>query len=387
MVKLTGCSYLSWAASKIGPTSFCFSPWMLIPTLRNNLTCTASHPDGIIPAMKVFEIGEFGLINQLSGLSAVATDKRWKSYHQLIIGIGDDAAVWRPANPFQIATVDSLVQDIHFSLKTITWNELGWKSVAVNLSDIAAMGGVPGYALISIGLPADTNVNDVVNLYEGMIQLTDRFGVIIAGGDTVSSPFVFISVTVLGSASNQAGKVLTRSAAVPGDLIAVTGYLGASAGGLKMLSENLKFRPEVTAILRNAHLRPHPRIAEGQVLVAKGVKAGMDISDGLVGDLTHICEMSHTGASINIDCVPVSHTLKDCFGDKALELALTGGEDYELLFTAPRNIIDSVKENMPCPVTVIGEITAQNAGQVVLVNSESQPVKLKKTGWDHFAVR
>ncbi|MDO9333460.1 MAG: thiamine-phosphate kinase [Dehalococcoidales bacterium] len=334
--------------------------------------------------MKVSKIGEFGLIQKLAGQVAAATDKRWKSWRQLIVGIGDDAAVWHPRSPFQIITVDSLVEGVHFSLKTTTWQELGWKAIAVNLSDIAAMGGIPLYALISLGLPPDTKVEDIQALYDGMIAVTEKFGVAIVGGDTVGSPIVFISVTVVGCASNATGKVLTRSAAQPGDKIAVTNTLGASAAGLAMLTRNLKFPPEATTELRRAHLQPYPRVTEGQKLVAHGVKAGMDISDGLVGDLTHICEMSRLGARLNIYLVPVSPVAKACFGDKALEFALNGGEDYELLFTAPARVIQRVKKALDCPVTVIGKITAKNPGKVMLIDKAGSPITLKKTGWDAF---
>jgi thiamine-monophosphate kinase len=334
--------------------------------------------------MKVSKIGEFGLITKLAGQVAAATDKRWKSWRQLVVGIGDDAAVWRQRNPIQIITVDSLVEDVHFTLKTITWQELGWKSIAVNLSDIAAMGGIPMYALISMGLPPDTRVEDIKALYNGMIAITKKFQVTIIGGDTVSSPIVFISVTIIGCASNEDGKVLKRSAAQPGDKIAVTGTLGASAAGLAMLTRNLKFPIEVTTELRRAHLQPYPRITEGQKLVAHGVKAGMDISDGLVGDLTHICEMSHSGARLNVDLVPVSPIAKACFKDKALECALNGGEDYELLFTATARVIQRVKEALDCPVTVIGEITAEKPGKVVLTDNAGKLINLRRRGWDAF---
>jgi len=218
-----------------------------------------------------------------------------------------------------------------------------------------------------------------------MLQIASRFKVAVVGGDTVCSPFVFISVTVFGNASNEAGRVMSRCAAKSGDKIAVTGYLGASAGGLKMMTDHLKFNLGATSALRNAHLKPNPRVAEGQLLVAKGVKAGMDISDGLVGDLTHICEMSLVGARINIDSIPVSPVTRECFREKALGLALSGGEDYELLFTAPDSTVNKVKKTLDCPVTVIGEITAAKKGRVILVNDNGDEIDLTKRGWDHFA--
>jgi thiamine-monophosphate kinase len=334
--------------------------------------------------MKVSEIGEFGLIERLSKMAQQSSDKHHDAWKQLIIGIGDDAAAYFSTNEIQLATVDSLVQDIHFSLSYMSWQELGWKSIAVNLSDIAAMGGFPHYALVSLGLPGNMEVENVIDLYRGIFDIAGKFGVVIVGGDTVSSPFVFISVTVIGSSGVKNRGMLKRSAAKPGDKIAVTNSLGASAGGLEMLRNNLKFSPKLSKQLRQAHLTPNPRVSEGQVLVKKNVKCGMDISDGLIGDLTHICQESKVGAQINVDLVPVATAVKVCFGQRALELALTGGEDYELLFTATPTVMNKVKKAIQCPITVIGEITAEKVGKVTLIDIQGKPFKLKKTGWDHF---
>ncbi len=305
-------------------------------------------------------------------------------FNNCMVGIGDDAAAYFPNNEIQLATVDSLVQEVHFSLSYMSWQELGWKSIAVNLSDIAAMGGFPRYALVSLGLPPDTEVENIIELYRGMFDIAGKFGLAIVGGDTVSSPVVFVSVTIIGSAGDRKRGMLRRSAAKPGDQIAVTNSLGASAGGLKMLQRGLKFAPKYAKQLRQAHLLPNPRVNEGQLLIAKGVRCGMDVSDGLVGDLTHICAESKVGARINVDLVPVSPAATACFGEMALEMALTGGEDYELLFTAGPQIMNKVIKAMPCPVTVVGEITAENTGKVKPVDNSGKPFRIKKTGWDHF---
>ena len=335
--------------------------------------------------MKVSEIGEFGLIERLAKMAQQVEDKHQAAWQQLIIGIGDDATAYFSNNEIQLATVDSLVQDVHFSFSYMSWQELGWKSLAVNLSDIAAMGGSPRYALVSLGLPGITEIEDVIDLYRGMFEIAGKFGVAVVGGDTVSSPVVFVSVTIIGSAGIKNQKMLRRSAAKVGDKIAVTNYLGASAAGLEMLKKNLKFKPKIAKQLRQAHLTPNPRVTEGQLLAEKGVKCGMDISDGLVGDLAHICQESKVGAQINIDLVPVSPPVKECFGERALELALTGGEDYELLFTASPPVMNRVKKAVQCPITVIGEITDEKIGEVNLIDNKSKPFSIKKTGWDHFS--
>ncbi|MFC1999048.1 thiamine-phosphate kinase [Chloroflexota bacterium] len=284
--------------------------------------------------------------------------------------------------PFS-ATIDTLVENVHFTLDTITFKELGWKSLAVNVSDIAAMGGIPLYSLVSLGLPGETNVDDIKQLYEGMIELANAYDVTIAGGDVVRAPQLTISVSVIGKATGDS--LLKRSAAQPSDQIAVTGYLGTSAAGHKVLIEKLKFDNETTSLLRKAHQQPQPRVAEGQTLVQCGVKAAIDLSDGLVSDLGHICQMSNVGANINMNKVPVHPKVRDNFKENAIELALSGGEDYELLFTAKPSIIDEVRKLTIMQITVIGDITSEHAGKVILLDEKGNTINLKKEGWDHFS--
>jgi len=337
--------------------------------------------------MKVSELGEFGLIDLLAKMAYSAQDNQKASWQQLIIGIGDDAAAWRSDASTQLATIDSFIQDVHFSLGIASWEDLGWKAIAVNLSDIAAMGGIPRYALVSLALPGHTEVEDVTALYKGMIELAQRFEVAIVGGDTSSAPLVAINITILGSTRGQAQHMLTRSAARPGDKVAITGELGAAAAGVRMLNRELQFSPEAIASFKKAFLRPYPRIAEGQLLVEQEVKTAIDISDGLIQDLNHICKTSKVGARIEIDRVPIQPEVKANFGDRALELALSGGEDYELLFTGSTEVIDKVKKAASCPVTIIGEIVADKTGEITLVDKKGRPFNLAKIGWEHFAPR
>lgn len=334
--------------------------------------------------MKVSQLGEFGLIDLLAKMINHTEDKRLASWQQLIIGIGDDAAAWQGDTSTQLATVDSLIQDVHFSLGNTSWEDLGWKAMAANLSDIAAMGGAPKYALVSLALPGDTDVDDATALYQGMIELAQQSGVAIIGGDVSRAPLIIITITILGNTRNQ-NHLLTRSAARPGEQIAVTGYLGAAAAGLEMLTQQLQLDAEATKSLRGAFFRPYPRLVEGQLLADQGVKAAIDISDGLIADLTHICQQSRVGARIEVEYVPVHPAAKASFGDKSLELALSGGEDYELLFTASSEVINRVKRATPCPVTVIGETIADNIGEVTLVGVKGRPLSLGKRGWEHFS--
>ena len=188
--------------------------------------------------MKVSELGEFGLIDLLAKMVNSSPGNQTASRQQLIIGIGDDAAAWHGDASTQLATVDSFIQDIHFSLGIASWSELGWKALAASLSDIAAMGGVPRYALVSLALPDDTEVDDVTALYKGMIELAQQSGVAIIGGDTSSAPLVVITITILGNTGNRDKHILTRSAAKPGEKVAVTGELGAAAAGLETIKNS-----------------------------------------------------------------------------------------------------------------------------------------------------
>jgi thiamine-monophosphate kinase len=326
--------------------------------------------------MKVSELGEFGLIDLLAKIAPQSGPE-----HRMLVGIGDDAAAWRGNDSTVLATTDAMVEGVHFATGTPWW-ELGWKALAVNLSDIAAMGGVPGHALVNLSLPGTTEVEDVAQLYRGMAELANQQKVAIVGGNVTAAPVIMIGLTVIGKGLKEG--LLRRSAAVPGDRIAVTGYLGSAAAGLKALTENLNVPPQAAAYLKKAHLQPQPRILEGQLLVKQGVRAAIDISDGLVADLGHVCAASKVSATVRVGAVPVHPLVKEAFGKDALGLALSGGEDYELLFAAGERIIGEVKAAIgaDCPVTVIGEI-ASGAG-VVLLGEDGKPYHIDGPGWDHF---
>jgi thiamine-monophosphate kinase len=331
--------------------------------------------------MKVSELGEFGLIDLLAKMIAEAGMDRIGP-DQPIIGIGDDTAAWRGDTSIQLATVDTMVQDVHFSLETTTWRELGWKSLAINISDIAAMGGIPQYALVALALPEDTQVEAVTRIYEGVIELARKYKLAIIGGNISLSPVISITITVLGKSTDN--KILRRATAKAGDIIAITGYPGSAAAGMEMLTKQLKLKPEATKYLRDAFLHPVPRIAEGQILVKHGIKTAIDTSDGLLADLHHICAASQVSARVDTGLLPIHDILKANFGERAVEMALAGGEDYELLFTGSAEAIDRVKAETQCPVTSIGKITAGEPGKINLCDAKGNPVKVNKTGWAHF---
>jgi len=336
----------------------------------------------IIPPMKVSELGEFGLINLIRNSNARYEKSGGTPWQEVLVGIGDDAAAWQSDNRIQLATTDTLVQDIHFDLDIINWEELGWKALAVNLSDIAAMGGIPKYALLSLALPAELEVEDISKFNNSMMHLAGEFGVAIVGGNISIAPNVVITVTIIGCSTSKA--ILKRSTASSGEQIAVTGYLGLSAAGLEMLKGKTISDPEVSNILRRSHFQPIPRVKEGQILSEQGAKTAIDISDGLVADLDHICESSKVNAKINIEQVPVHPVVTANFANHQ-ELALCGGEDYELLFTANAATIARAKHALNCPVTVIGDITEEKLPtRVTVMDSKGNIIPYKRGGWEHF---
>lgn len=343
--------------------------------------------------MRISELGEFGLIDLVSKVTGFGQGNKFPAQPgipELVVGIGDDTAVWRAEDVLELATTDTLVQNVHFSFDYVTWRELGWKSLAVNMSDIASMGGLAAYALVTLGLPQDTEVQAIVDLYKGMAEVGDAEGVRIIGGDMVSSPVVFITVALTGVASNDTGGQivpLLRSKAQAGDLIAVTGTLGSSTAGLRMLAERTPLDSTSQSYLRKAHLTPVPRMVEGRALVKAGIKTCMDISDGLVIDLDKICKASGVGASIYIEKIPIDPVARLFSPNDCLKFALSGGEDYELLFTGSKEQVEDVHKMVETPVTIIGEIVTDQLHRVSLIDEHGKERALPKTGWDHFTAK
>ena len=290
--------------------------------------------------------GEFGLIEWIRGLFPVPDG---------VLGIGDDCAVIPQRDGLEtLVTTDMLVEGSHFLLEDIDPYSLGWKSAAVNLSDIAGMGGKPVGTFLSVALPKSLDDSFLEGFFRGYKDLSDRFACPLLGGDTTASPDrMCINVTVLGSCA--AGRSRKRSAAQPGDLVCVTGPLGDSAAGLKVILDKVE-RSEEETILRERHYRPLPRVEEGMKLAGTpGVNAMMDISDGIGSDLRHILEESGKGARVDVRSLPLSAELRTVCARRAWDpvvLALDGGEDYELLFTCHPGT------DIPVPYTVIGEILA-----------------------------
>jgi thiamine-monophosphate kinase len=326
--------------------------------------------------MKLADFGEFGLIQKLKEIA-----ERAKPPTALVMGIGDDAAAWKNESGLTLASTDCLIEGVHFTLETIGWYDLGWKSLAVNLSDIAAMGGQARYALVTLGLPRTVGVEGIMQLYSGMAELGEKHGVTIVGGDTSLASCVFINVSIIGKSN---GKILTRASARPGDKIAICGCPGAAAAGWKLLQQD--HLQNLDSPLIRAFLKPQPRLDTGELLLAEGVKTSIDISDGLNADLGHVCRQSRVSATVHINRLPLHPEAIGLFGkDAALEMALAGGEDYELLFCANEAVINRVKARSDIPISIIGEITDDNSGDVKLVNEDGSTMVLNMAGWQHFA--
>jgi len=332
--------------------------------------------------MKTGDIGEFEFIKRLTGDCVINNSG-------IVRSIGDDAAVYDPEpGILQVLTTDLLAEDIHFTRKSISaWN-LGYKSLAVNLSDIAAMGANPRHAFVSIAIPNDISVEYMDEVYAGMKELARIHNTNILGGDTTSSRSgLVINIAVTGSAPSN--NILYRNAAKKGDLVFVTGTLGDSRAGLHLILNDLPYSGD-NEELYMAHVRPRPHVDEGLFLGGcDGVHAGIDISDGLSSDLGHIADESSMGFILYADRIPVSGNLRIFCGDHGfnpVKYALEGGEDYVLAVTIDPDkaeaIIDEYNKRFEYPLVHIGEITDSTLRQ--LKEPGGELLDLLPGGWDHF---
>ncbi|MGA7827604.1 MAG: thiamine-phosphate kinase [Geobacteraceae bacterium] len=324
-------------------------------------------------------LGEFGLIDRIARQLSAGTG--------VAVGIGDDAAAFSPSpGKLSLITTDMLVEGIHFDLSFSDPRSLGKKALSVNLSDIAAMGGRPRHFLLSFAIPPAMTLDFLDDCINGMLSQADKFGVHLIGGDTCSSsgPLV-LTLTVLGEQSPDL--LVRRSGAHPGDRICVTGTIGDSALGLRLLQQGQR-----QGDIIQRHLDPVPRVLEGLALAEAGIPSAMiDLSDGPLADLGHILELSSVGAQIDSEALPLSDSFREHFPtitEEALTLALAGGEDYELLFTVPPEKLPKVfpiLDKLGTPVSVIGTILAGQA--VTVVGSDGREISLARKGFDHFSAQ
>lgn len=329
-------------------------------------------------------LGEFGLIDSLRS-------RLTPRHPEVIEGVGNDAAVLRPREGWDLVfTTDMLVEHRHFELRTTDPFSLGAKTIAVNLSDCAAMGAQPLAAVVSLGLPASASSEWVNALYEGMEGWADSFGLEIVGGDTVGSRDVTLNVALLGQVEK--GKAFTRSGAREGDILLVTGTLGDSAGGLHSLRHPGKKGAEVRALLERRHRAPVPRCVASRFLVGTGaVTSCIDVSDGLSSEVNHLADESALGAEVYEESLPLSGALEfycSVWGLDPRALALHGGEDYELLFTVRPKDADRILSRLPAEtgasVRAIGRMTGKKKG-VRLIGPRGKASTLRAKGYDHFA--
>ena len=311
----------------------------------------------------------------------------------VVLGPGDDAALVDLGRHTGVLTADMLVEGVHFDRDAMAPRDLGFKAISVNVSDVAAMGGSPRFAVVSLALTADVDAGWVVELYGGLREAAGEYGMSVVGGDTSRAPVVVLSVAVTGEVA--VGGAVTRAGARPGDRLAVTGTLGGSAAGLRLLRvDPRRIRGAAAAerarALIASHVRPLARVGEGQTLAQAGATAMIDVSDGLSLDLARLCRASGAAAAVRLASVPVTpglDELRGLLGADPLELALGGGEDYELLVALPGDAFEPARvllaERFGTPLTDIGELRAGEG--MVAIEPDGAERPLATTGWDHFA--
>ena len=328
-------------------------------------------------------IGEDDLVNRIRRAAAADRDG-------VLVGIGDDCAVLEATPGARlIATTDLLIEDVHFRRRYAEPADIGWKCLAVNISDIASKGGRSRWALVALACPAATTPDEIDAFYQGLLALAREHGVAVVGGDTSSSPHGwFVNVSLLGEAT----RVVLRSTARPGDIIAVTGTLGRSAAGLAVLErEQAPWAIDADALadMTGAHLRPRPRVAEGRWLgAAAGVTAMMDLSDGLAIDLRRLCAESGVGATVRLAAVPIAvgtRRVAAALGRDATAWATSGGEDYELLVVTAADafagIAGGLMETTGTTLTPVG--TMEQGAGVRFVDAGGDAVSVAP-GFEHF---
>ncbi len=313
------------------------------------------------------------------------------------LGVGDDCAILDlNSDTLLLATSDSQVEGIHFTRQFSSPEQIGRKALSVNLSDIAAMGGEPRYALVSLIMPADLSRTYIDNLYAGIRHEATRYATAIVGGNIASSgkaASLVIDITLLGTIER--GRAITRSGAHNGDTLMVTGNLGDSAAGLyTLLHPTARYPRNAQEVLRTVHRTPQPRIRVGRILSQLGpaiITAMLDISDGLSGDLTHLCTRSNVGARVKLAQLPLSSSIRavaNSINYDPFSWALHGGEDYELLFTVSpgheQQISETVHAATGISVTRIGTIEPADAGMKI-VYPDGREDMLEVRSWNHLA--
>ncbi|MFH1369402.1 MAG: thiamine-phosphate kinase [Elusimicrobiota bacterium] len=331
------------------------------------------------PLKNLKQLGEFNLVELIK--RRITGGK--KPQLPVITGPGDDTFIAETGGRIIAGTCDVLVENVHFSRKWATPEQIGYKCIMVNLSDLAAMGWCePKYALIGLALTKNTPVRFVEGLYRGMQKASKKYGLIIGGGDTVSSEHdIMISVSLIGEM--RVRRPITRSGARPGDFIVVSGTFGDSAVGLKILKDNLKKNTRAAKYLLKKHFLPEPKLELGKILARTGVVTSMiDSSDGLAASIRFITQASRAGAVVNVDNIPVSMAAREIEKDglALVHAVLHGGEEYELVFTVKPRQAGKLVKRIP-GLKIIGRITKNKSVKYYL---NGRKIDVKKAGYEHF---
>jgi len=342
---------------------------------------------------RVVDLGELALLARIAERVGVPGGP-------VVCGIGDDAAAVRPTpGALVLMTTDALVEDVHFRRATSAPGDVGWKALAINASDIAAMGGTPKHAVVSLMLPGDLEAAWVDGLYDGLLEMAQEAGIAVVCGNLAQAPAIIVDVALLGEVEPDC--LVRRTGARLGDLVAVTGMLGRAAAGLLALEAGSGDQgrrggsgppgsDSAWAQAVAAQRRPRPRLAEGRALAAtRALRAMIDLSDGLALDLWRLCEAGGLGVRLDAERIPVDASaaaIAEATGRQPLDLALHGGEDYELLFAVSPADADRVLERLAqqtgTAATVIGAFTESSVGRTIVRGDERRP--LEPAGWTHF---
>ena len=343
-----------------------------------------------VPFTPISQVGEFGLIDRLRDALGIQVPET------LVEGIGDDAAVYRVGGGrVHVVTTDALVEGVHFDRTFTPMRYLGWKSVAVNVSDVVAMNAEPRYATVALCLPNNVSIEQAEALYGGMAEACARFGLTVVGGDVTAAARLTLSVTVIGEAAE--ADVVFRRGAQPGDVLCVTGDLGSAAAGLKVLlagkqsfeagGDGMETPPDLRdfAYAIERQLYPQARLDRTAQWAEAGVRptALIDISDGLASEVHHLARASGVGAVVEAGLLPIHvQTFKaaERFAEAPLSLALYGGEDYELLFAMPEADVAKLPENT---FAVVGQVVEPEEG-ITLRLPEGEVIPLEARGFEHF---
>ena len=312
--------------------------------------------------MKISDIGEFGLIDRISKKSK---DKN------VLVGIGDDAAVYKTDKGLQVITTDTLVEGDHFRKEWFTPKQIGKKSIEINVSDIAAMGAVPRYVLVSLAIPNDLDVSFIEEIYKGMWSVCDKYGIEIIGGNMTHCDTIVISITLTGEAKKN--NLCLRRGAKPGDLIFVSGHLGNGRAGLRLFQENIEGFNKI----RKNYLEPKSQL-DFSKNIAPYVNSMIDVSDGLASEIRHICDESKCGAIIYKDKIPINEEVRNLviqLNEDEYDYALYGGEDFQLVYTVSKDKYEKINGFL------IGEVTKERD---IFLSFKGKEKKLIDEGYDHF---